>query len=362
MKEFKARLYIKDASDPVAAVATVSGGNIVLDYGEKPLYLPVSEVVIKEGGELGDRVRVSHSSTKTVVLFSGHDFLDELESRHPDLDVVKASRAVKQKVKHAVLIRGSHVGIILGVVASIVLVFYLSFDLWVDMAADKVPVSVEETIGEVGLPKKLLKDEKKSSLVKRVNDIGAKLVATAGASPYKFHFYVEESKVVNAYSLPGGNIVVMSKLINEAKSDDELAGVLAHEIGHVVHRDSLRRILHTSGLGMCIAIVTGGTVTNKQLAVLIPTMKELERLNYSRVQEAAADKLAVELSLKAGYRPEALIEFFKRLQKDEEGIPAAALLLVSDHPLTADRIKAIEAEAAQQRKILKPQQQQKPHK
>ena len=352
MNQFKGKLYKNDSADPVLVDAMVDGANILLESDHGKDYLPIAEISIKEGGDLGDRVRVTHAASRSVVIFNGHSFLEELETRHPELDHIKASRAIKHKVKHSNLIRGSHVAIIIGVVLGICLLAYLSLDFWVAMAADKVPVSVEEAIGEMALPKKLLSDRKKSKMVAKVEDIGNKLVGSLGKTPYKFHFYVEDKKVLNAYSLPGGNVVLLSRLIKEAKTDDEIAGVFAHEIGHVVHRDSLKRVLHTSGLGMCLAIITGGTVNNKQLAVLIPTMQELERLNFSRVQEAAADKLAVELTLKSGYDPEALIELFMRLQKEEEGIPRAAMVLISDHPMAEDRIKAIRADANKMRKEL----------
>ena len=118
MNQFKGKLYKNDSADPVLVDAMVDGANILLESDHGKDYLPIAEISIKEGGDLGDRVRVTHAASRSVVIFNGHSFLEELETRHPELDHIKASRAIKHKVKHSNLIRGSHVAIIIGVVVA----------------------------------------------------------------------------------------------------------------------------------------------------------------------------------------------------------------------------------------------------
>lgn len=361
MEEFEARLYLGSAAEPVAATVSLNQSLVKIDYDEKTEEYPVNDIQVEEGGHLGDRVRVKFTGADRLLVLSGHQFLDYLESKHPELESVKKSKAVKNKVKHSNIIRGSHVLICLGVLFGIGLAAYFSLDIFVDMAASNVPVEAEELIGSMVVPESRLSqvlkntktgNEERFKKLARIKTIGNKLVKAIGETPYTFRFDILENKEVNAFAAPGGYIYVLDGLIKEAKSDDEIAGVLAHEIGHVVHRDCLKRLLHTSGLSICIAIATGGTVSNEQAKVLIPTLQQLESLSYSRGQEANADQIGVELSLKAGYEPEALAGFFQRLEKEQENMPKAAMLFLSDHPMGVDRVKAIKKEAEIQRKKL----------
>jgi Zn-dependent protease with chaperone function len=157
---------------------------------------------------------------------------------------------------------------------------------------------------------------------------------------------VLESEVPNAIALPGGRIYIFKALLEEAESADELAGVLAHEIGHVVHRDGLRKLIQSTGtsylFGLLFGDVTGG-------GAIVFASRYLIDSAYSREAEAAADDFAGKtmVSLSRPAHPMALL--LKRIEADEDedeqeddgnerGIPA----FLSTHPITDQRLKALE--------------------
>jgi len=143
----------------------------------------------------------------------------------------------------------------------------------------------------------------------------------------------------NAFALPGGYIYLFEGLIAKAVSPDELAGVIAHELGHVAHRDGTRAVLQAAGLSFLFGalfrdFVGGGAITLAGKAVL--------QSAYSREVEAAADRYAVDLMAKAGGDARAFGAVLERISGAIE--PAAEIL--ADHPLTRTRVAAVNAAAA----------------
>ncbi len=142
----------------------------------------------------------------------------------------------------------------------------------------------------------------------------------------------------NAIALPGGHIYVFDGLIRQSRSPDELAGVIAHEIGHVAHRDGTRSLLQAAGLsflfGMLLGDFTGG-------GLVVIAARTVVQSAYSREVEAAADLYGVSLMSGIGGDPKALGTILDRIAGKVE--PGSKILL--DHPQTKDRIVAINAAA-----------------
>jgi predicted Zn-dependent protease len=139
------------------------------------------------------------------------------------------------------------------------------------------------------------------------------------------------SEAVNAAALPGGKIIVFSGLLAEAGSADEVAGVLAHEIQHVLHRDALRGLVGRLGGSAVTALILGGG----DLAMIAGQAGALDQLAYGRDQERAADRDGVLLLTRAGLPPAALSAFLERLRAREGGkLPE----FLSTHPDTGARI------------------------
>src|SRR5207253_6252316 len=117
----------------------------------------------------------------------------------------------------------------------------------------------------------------------RVDRIAARLTKELPDCPYKLAFHVEQSPGVNAFAMPGGNIIVYSHLIDSAATDDELACVLSHEIGHVIKRHSLRAILHDAGALFCLELIFAGR--GRDIQVMLKQALKLDQLRYSRAQD-----------------------------------------------------------------------------
>lgn len=175
----------------------------------------------------------------------------------------------------------------------------------------------------------------------RVEKIGARLVTTNREATanwqFKFHL-LADPRTVNAFALPGGQIFITEGLYHQLKSDDQLAGVLAHEIGHVAGRHSAAQLAKqqlSQGLTGA-AVVASGDATTGQMAAIA---SHLMNLRYGRDDELESDALAVRFMAEAGYKPEAMIEVLHILARnDGRGGPE----FFSTHPNPDHRIAQLE--------------------
>jgi len=179
--------------------------------------------------------------------------------------------------------------------------------------------------------------------IKLVETIGQKLVAANGLNDFPYTFKVLEIREINAISLPGGPVYVFRGLIDLTEgNNDELAAVIAHEIGHI-HRRHIAQMYSRGVLAdLLISLGTEGTVrTGAQLAAV------LAQLQYSRDDEYESDRYSIRFTYKAGYDPNGIIRFFekmKRLEKQGKGDIIENNLRT--HPLTENRIKRAKEEIA----------------
>jgi Zn-dependent protease with chaperone function len=161
---------------------------------------------------------------------------------------------------------------------------------------------------------------------------------TAAALPLPLAVMVVRRPEANAITLPGGHIYVFAGLINEARTPDELAGVIAHEVGHVAHRDGTRTVLEGAGLSVLFGMLLGDFVGG---GAVIVAAKTLLQTRYSREVETAADGYGVTLMTKIGGDPRALGTILMRIAGSTHPGPK----ILADHPETRDRVAAIDAMA-----------------
>ncbi len=172
-----------------------------------------------------------------------------------------------------------------------------------------------------------------------INRLGQNLVRNSDAKmPVSFKIIDDDS--VNAFTLPGGHVFVNSGLIRVAETEAELAGAMAHEIGHVAARHITRQETRAqlANLATTPLILLGGWTgyaVRQAAGVGIP----MTFLSFSRAFEGEADLLGLEYMYKAGYDPTASIDIFERIEALQKTKPGLVAKIFSSHPMTLDRIR-----------------------
>ncbi len=178
-----------------------------------------------------------------------------------------------------------------------------------------------------------------------INQIGRRIAAQTPMGNRPWDFFVIDDPAVNAFNLPGGLVYVNRGLIEEADSLDQLAGAMAHEIGHGVARHGTQLMSRSYGYNLLAGLLLGRNPSQGQqiLAQIVGT-GALTR--YSRTAELEADRLGVDYAYRAGYNPRGSAELFRQLLQTRQRRPTRVEQFFSDHPLTEDRITRAEAQAA----------------
>lgn len=190
------------------------------------------------------------------------------------------------------------------------------------------------------------------SAQEHVDQIGARLTAAVetyvarrqGDNPYRFEFHLlADRNTVNAFALPGGQVFITAALYERLETEGQLAGVLGHEVGHVLMRHGAQRLAKqklTQGL-VGAAGVAGGSAESAQMAAAVG---QLVNMKYGRDDELESDRWGVELTALAGYDPRSMIGVMKILDEAGAGGPPEML---STHPKPANRVQYIKAVIAE---------------
>jgi predicted Zn-dependent protease len=212
--------------------------------------------------------------------------------------------------------------------------FWFGLPLVAKPVADLIPHSVEARLGE-RIFEALIgkKDICENTNGQDALDILVQRVLAGVEEPVDILVEVVDSPMVNAVALPGGHIVIFSGLINKVDSADEVSGVLAHEIGHVVHRHGMQALVRHLAVTMVVTVFTGNDWGLGSAAQL------LLQNAYSREAEAEADATGVAALDRAGLRADGLATFFARLEKEHGD--SELLRYLGTHPPLADRQAAI---------------------
>ena len=179
-----------------------------------------------------------------------------------------------------------------------------------------------------------------------VDEVGRRLAGNSDLPDLQFTFTVLDSSIVNAFALPGGYVYVSRGLLALARNEAELAGVLAHEIGHVTARHSAQRYSQTVVAGLGASVL--GAVVGAPAGRLAQIGAQTYLSAYSRDQEFEADTLGVRYLSRTGYDPVAMATFLSQLgaegalaaRESGQDDPADRFSLMSTHPRTGDRVEA----------------------
>lgn len=179
-----------------------------------------------------------------------------------------------------------------------------------------------------------------------VAEVGAKLVAGSGvrSTPYagNFNFYLlDDARTINAFALPGGQVFITRGMLHRLENEAQLAGVLGHEIGHVVGQHGAQQMAKGQ-LGQMLATAVGvaGSDSGNQAAIAAQMANQLLQLRYGREHESESDTLGLRYMTEAGYDPSAMLGVMKVLPEASRGNRQPEFLQSHPHPQT--RIETIE--------------------
>lgn len=182
-----------------------------------------------------------------------------------------------------------------------------------------------------------------ATLNRYINELG-RSISAQGRSGFSYDFHIVNAEPINAFAIPGGHVYVNRGLIEAADNMSELAGVLAHEIGHVEERHSVEQFerAQNANMGLSLAYVLLGRNPGAAERAAIGVGGSLVLANYSRDAENEADEVAVPLLIRARIDPRGLPSFFRELMRQQERSPSSLERWFSTHPTTADRVEATE--------------------
>ncbi|WP_409334235.1 M48 family metallopeptidase [Bradyrhizobium manausense] len=225
---------------------------------------------------------------------------------------------------------------------SIVCVVLFGVPLAADRLAPLVPKPIERRIGDASevQMRTLFGGESCSEpagqaafskLVNRLRD-------AAGLDDDSMTAGVLPSSVPNAFALPGGKVFMLNALLEKAESPDEVAGILAHELGHLKHHDNMRGLIYNGGTSFLIGLLFGDVTGS---SAVIFASRSLVEASYSREAETDADTFAIEIMHKLGRSPKPAAELMFRITGKEGG---SGLTILASHPLTEDRLERMTKE------------------
>lgn len=311
------------------------------------LKLALATLRLRAGGHNGEQLFLEGPDRpEWLVTTSDQSLLDD-----PVLAAAPALReqiavARKQRVHGGKLYVAAAVGV--GVLVVLVLALLAQRSRLTEAAVRRIPVEWEVQFGEsvfaaVRQQIRLIEEPRWTAQVSAVTD---RLLAGLTNAPYEFRFHVAEDASLNAFALPGGHVVIHTGLLQAVQRPEELAGVLAHEIAHVMRRHSLRKLVETAGLSVLVRALVGDA--NGLLGALTDSSELLLRQKFSRDFEREADDTGWESLVAARIDPRGMIEFFRKLRDQQKQSAAGVavegqLSFLSTHPATTERIARLQA-------------------
>ena len=219
----------------------------------------------------------------------------------------------------------------------------LSLLLCATLAACSVSDSDERQLGEryveqINAQLPLVADPRVNGYV---DALGRSIAAKTSRGSLDWKFFVVDSRDVNAFAVPGGFIYVNRGLIERATRLDHLAGVLGHEIGHIVERHSVEQMKKTTGanIGVTLLCTLTSVCEGALSSVVINVAGSALLAKYSRADEAEADSQAVVNVVNAGISPEGIPEFFRVLIAERKRDPSLLDNFFASHPLEESRVE-----------------------
>ncbi len=202
-----------------------------------------------------------------------------------------------------------------------------------------MPISQDVEIGKAYAPKMQEQSGGKIEdeiLQTYIDSIGQKLAKLCQRNELEYHFTAVNDKAINAFALPGGYIFITKGMLEHLTSEAQMASILAHEIAHVVARDSAAAMSRQIGIDLVLSSISKKT---PEAAMAVANIsRQLMGLKFSRTDETQADLGGLDYLVAAGYNPYEMVEAMKMLQSQDKATQPAFL---STHPAPANRVEYI---------------------
>jgi predicted Zn-dependent protease len=310
---------------------------ITLADSNTRLLWPYREIRQTQGTYAGEHVRLEHGGDLAeALLVSDIGFLSALREAAPDTHFHNPAR---RRFRVGFIVVAGIAAIALGVG-----LYLFALPAAAAVAAERVPVRWESKLGDaivehIAPPSDRCSDGVRQARIDAIAAAVLKPVPTA----YTFRIAVVNSPTVNALAAPGGAILVFRGLLDRTESAEELAGVLAHEFQHVLHRHSTRAIFQHASAGILMAAVVGDV--SAVVAFGLEGARMLGDLSMSRQAEAQADRDGMQMLHDAGIDTAGMVTFFEKLAQ-LHGDPGRGRYLMS-HPAPQERLASMRALSAQ---------------
>ena len=325
-------------------VVTVRPGGLDIDVDDKRArFWPFHDLRQTQGWLPGEQLRIEVGSEPVQAIIINEPGLAEaIRERGGEIN-----RSIRARTRTAKLL-----GTVSAIIIAAAALYYWLAPIIADRIAMRVPPSWEVALGEsvegrLALTSRQCTDSAGLAGLRAMMD---RLISAQPPSPYRFRIVVLREYTVNAFAVPGGLIAVNQGLLRDARSPEEVAGVLAHEIQHVNLRHSTRGILREVPMRLAIKGLVGGTGVETAAGAA----GTLGAFSYRRDAESEADREGVNLLRAARVDAAPAADFIERLQSsDDDALPGLTRYL-STHPASGERAAALRRLATAQRGETEP--------
>lgn len=292
---------------------------------------PYAEVRQTQGRAPGEPVRLEYGTAPAEVLVvSDESFLRAVREAAPaQRGRFKPPAARSVRVVLFILTP-------FAIAASLVVLFGWGLPAFVGSVARRIPVSWERQLGEAVVEHLAPEDQRcgNPATAKAMQTILARLTAGSPPSPYRYDVYVISSDIPNAFAAPGGTIVFTAGLLELTSAPEEVAGVMAHEIQHVLQRHGTQSIVRELSLRALLRLATGDL---GGLGTALKTAGQIGALQYRREDEASADRGAVVMLAAARVDPRGMVTVLEKM-RDHPMNRFQPPAYLSTHPALDERI------------------------
>ncbi len=233
-----------------------------------------------------------------------------------------------------------------GLFGVIIIFFLLASPLSALLSLEEEEKIGREVLQEVSKNLSLINDPEAAAYVNLLGEALAK--RGVSFSLFKFRFYIVKDKTFNAFSVPGGYIFLNTGLFDFLESEDELAGIMAHEMSHNLARhvakriETIKRMQIATTAATLAAILFGGGEAGQIVGITGSALAQTKLLAYSRMDEEEADRMGFEILTKAGFNPEAMVRIFQRLSRESTFSIELNYRYLLTHPTPPERMNYLQ--------------------